>query len=309
MFNPKRRILVIKLGALGDFILATGPFAAIRKAHINEQIILLTTAAYAELGSQSPFFDEVWIDERPSRLNLIGIQKLRRKLRGGGFFRVYDLQTSQRSNWYFRLMKGFSRPQWSGIALGCSHPHTNSRRNHMHTVDRQADQLSEIGVTDIPTPDLAWLDAQIDHFNVPNRFALLVPGGAAHRQEKRWPKNKYKKLASTIRDHGITPIVLGGPDEMKLAEEIADDSGGFSIAGKTTFAHLAALSRLAVGAIGNDTGPMHIAAICGCRSVVLFSHGSNPALTAPRGPHVTVLRNENLADLSVYEVAAAFSLR
>ena len=45
----KRRILVIKLGALGDFILATGPFAAIRTAHPHDEIVLLTTAPFAEI--------------------------------------------------------------------------------------------------------------------------------------------------------------------------------------------------------------------------------------------------------------------
>ena len=134
----KRRILVIKLGALGDFILATGPFAAIRTAHPHDEIVLLTTAPFAEMGEACGYFDEVWIDERPSRINLIAIQRLRRRLRGGGFTRVYDLQTSGRSAWYFRLMRGFGRPQWSGVAFGASHPHANHNRNNMHTIERLA---------------------------------------------------------------------------------------------------------------------------------------------------------------------------
>jgi len=93
MTAPKRRILVIKLGALGDFILATGPFSAIRAAHPHDEIVLLTTAPFAQLGRDCDLFDEVWIDERPSRINLIAIQRLRRRLRGGRFTRVYDLQT------------------------------------------------------------------------------------------------------------------------------------------------------------------------------------------------------------------------
>ena len=83
MKPQKGRILVIKLGALGDFVLATGPFAAIRAAHAEENIVLLTTAPFAEFARASGYFDEVWIDERPSRINLIAIQRLRRKLRRG----------------------------------------------------------------------------------------------------------------------------------------------------------------------------------------------------------------------------------
>ena len=51
------RILVIKLGALGDIVLALGPFAAIRDAHRDARATLLTTAPYAELMRASPYFE------------------------------------------------------------------------------------------------------------------------------------------------------------------------------------------------------------------------------------------------------------
>ena len=62
---------------------------------------------------------------------------------------------------------------------------------------------------------------------------------------------------------------------------------------------------VAVAAVGNDTGPMHLIAAAGCASIVLFSDDSDPALCAPRG-RVTVLRRPDLASLEVSEVAAAF---
>jgi len=309
MTAPKRRILVIKLGALGDFILATGPFSAIRAAHPHDEIVLLTTAPFAQLGRDCDLFDEVWIDERPSRINLIAIQRLRRRLRGGRFTRVYDLQTSGRSAWYFRLMRGFGRPQWSGVAFGASHPHANHNRNNMHTIERQADQLAMAGIPETPFPDLSWLTSDISRFGLPDRFALLIPGGAAHRPEKRWPAASYREIAGSISDRGVLPLVIGGPDEFNLAAEIAANGVAKSIAGDTSFADIAEMSRHAAGAVGNDTGPMHIAAICGCPSVVLFSKASNPDITAPRGDDVTILQRDNLADLGVSEVAAALTLR
>jgi ADP-heptose:LPS heptosyltransferase len=309
MATQKGRILVIKLGALGDFVLATGPFAAIRAAHKEENIVLLTTAPFEEFAIASGYFDEVWVDERPSRLNLVAIQRLRRRLRRGKFYRVYDLQTSNRSSWYFRLMRGFLRPQWSGIAFGCSHPHTNRARNRMHTIERQADQLAVTGITETPFPDLSWATADLTRFDLPDRFALLIPGGAAHRPGKRWPAERYRELAAELAKIDVLPVIAGGPDEIALAAEIADGTGAKSIAGETSFIEIAALARAAAGAIGNDTGPMHIAAISGCPSVVLFSGESDPAITAPRGDDVQVLRREKLADLPVSEVAEALSLR
>ncbi len=134
------RILVIKLGALGDFVLAFGPFAAIRAAHPDAEITLLTTPPFAELARAAPWFDRVVTDTRPPPWHLPGLLRLRRALRG--FDRVYDLQTSGRSGWYFRLA---GRPAWSGIARGCSLPHANPGRNAMHTLERQREQLAMAG--------------------------------------------------------------------------------------------------------------------------------------------------------------------
>ncbi|MFT5486215.1 MAG: ADP-heptose:LPS heptosyltransferase [Paracoccaceae bacterium] len=309
MIQQKGRLLVIKLGALGDFVLAMGPFAAIRAAHPNEELVLLTTAPFAEFARASGYFDDVWVDERPSRIALIAIQRLRRRLRRGRFYRVYDLQTSSRSSWYFRLMRGFMRPQWSGIAFGCSHPHANRKRNSMHTIERQAEQLAMAGIPETPLPDLSWATSDISRFDLPARFALMIPGGAAHRPGKRWPAENYKVLGETWLNQGITPVIVGGPDEAGLAAEIANDTGMLNLTGQTSFADIAELARKAAGVIGNDTGPMHIATICGCPSVVLFSDESDPSITAPRGPDVQVLRREKLGDLPVSEVAGTLSLR
>ena len=309
MTPPQRRILVIKLSALGDFILATAPFAAIRAAHPADEIVLLTTGPFAELGHACGFFDDVWVDERPARINLFAIQRLRNRLRAGRFTHVYDLQTSSRSAWYFKMMRGLNRPQWSGVALGASHPHANHNRNNMHTIERQADQLAMAGIPKTPFPDLSWLTSNISRFDLPDRYTLLIPGGAAHRPEKRWPVENYRTLAQRVSERGMLPVVIGGPDEVDIAAKIAAGGVARSMAGDTSFADVAELSRHAASAVGNDTGPMHIVALCGCPSVVLFSRASNPNITAPRGEDVTILQREKLGDLGVSEVAAALRLR
>src|SRR5258708_11329193 len=93
----RQRILVIKLGALGDFVQAMGPAAAIRAHHADAAITLLTTAAFADLARQAPYFDEVWIDQRPHLLAPLALLTLRRRLMQAGFARAFDLQTSDRS--------------------------------------------------------------------------------------------------------------------------------------------------------------------------------------------------------------------
>jgi ADP-heptose:LPS heptosyltransferase len=301
------RILVIKLGALGDVVQALGPMAAIRRHHAGAHITALTTAPFAELLRASPYVDEVWIDSRPRFWEWSALLDLRRRLRSG-FARVYDLQTADRSNFYFRLMGPGPRPEWSGIAAGCSHPHANPQRDRLHTIDRQADQLRMAGISDVPLSDVSWLTADIARFDLAAPFALLVPGGAATRPRKRWPIERYGTLARELSGRRTQPVILGTAPERPLAQAIrAAAPAARDLTGQTSFAEIAALARAARVAVGNDTGPMHLIAAAGCLSVVLFSEDSDPVLCAPRGK-VTVRRRAHLADLPAAEVAAALPL-
>ncbi len=303
------RILIIKHGALGDFVMALGPAAAIRAHHAEAHITLLTTAPYAGLARASGLFDEVWVDSRPRIPQLSALLALRRRLREGGFERVYDLQTSSRSSFYFHLFPAAKRPEWSGIAARGSHPHDNPARGGMHTIDRQADQLHMAGIDTVPAPSLDWVEADVCGFDLKPPYALLVPGGAAHRPRKRWPASRYAELAGRLSAQGLTPAIIGGPDERAIAAEIATGCpSAVNLAGRTSLEQIAVLARGATLAIGNDTGPMHMAAIAGCPCVVLFSEESDPDRTAPRGRAVKVLRREPLSALPADDVWRALEL-
>ncbi len=303
------RILVIKLGALGDFIQALGPMAAIRKYHRDARITLLTTAPFREFAAASPWFDEIRLDERPSLGDPLGLLRLRTFLRQARFDRVYDLQTSDRSSWYFHLMWPGRRPDWSGIALGASHVHANPGRNRMHTVDRQREQLAMAGIAHVPPPDLRWARGEKPD-GLAKRYGLIVPGAAPHRPGKRWPIERFAEIARRLAADFIQPVIVGGAAEHDLADAIlAAVPEALDVTGRTSLGDVATLGRSALSAVGNDTGPMHLLAQVGTPVTVLFSAESNPDLTAPRGPRVTILRRDSLADLSVAEVAATLRLR
>ena len=300
-------ILVVKLGALGNVVLSLGAFAAIRRHHAGTRITLLTTAPYATWMADSPYFDAVWTDDRPDWWNVPGWLRLRRRLAGGRFDRVYDLQTSSRSNRYFQLLPRAARPEWSGIAPGCSHPDRDPDRDRMHDADRQAGQLRQAGIAWVPPADLAWCAGDIARFGLPPRFALLAPGSSPHRPDKRWPTERYGQLASALAAEGLAPVVVGSAAEAPLAAEIARSAPVTDLTGRTGFGDLASLARAAKLAVGNDTGPMHLFATAGCPSVVLFSNASDPALCAPRGARVMVLRRPSLATLDLASVRATVS--
>lgn len=302
---PKRRVLVIKLGALGDFVQAMGPAAAIRAHHQDAQVTLLTTATVAALAREAPYFDEVWLDTRPGVTRPRGLLALRRRLRAAQFQRVYDLQTSDRSSFYYHLMGPGRRPEWSGIALGASHRHTNPARDFMHTLDRQAEQLRLAGIASVPAPDLTWARADLERFALPPRMLVLVPGGAPHRPAKRWPIERFAALAQRAAAAGLTPVVIGGASEAALGRAIAAAAPmARDLTGMTTLGDIAALGARAIHAVGNDTGPMHLLVAGGAAATVLYSAASDPALTAPRGPRVTILRRPSLDMLMVEAVAA-----
>ena len=294
MTTEPRRILVVKLGALGNVVLSLGPFASIRRHHADAQITLLTTAPFAGWLARSPWFDDVWTEQRLEWWDLLGWLRLRRRLIGRQFDRVYDLQTSGHSSRYFYLLPRRYRPEWSGIARGCSLPDRDPNRDRLHDVDRQFGQIRQGGVIEREAVDLSWSRADISAFDLPERFALLAPGSAPHRLIKRWPIEGYQAVAAMLRARGVTPVVVGTAPERSLAQAIA---GAIDLTGRTDLDQLTSLGRAATVAIGNDTGPMHLIANAGCPCVVLFSRDSDPALCAPRGPSVTTLRRHDLKEL------------
>ncbi len=312
-----KRILVIKLAALGDVVQAFPPFAHIRAAHPHAEITLLTTPPYASLAAASPYFDRIETDGRPKRLSqtLSMLSRLRR----ARYDRVYDLQTSTRSSAYFYAL--WPRPpQWSGIAPGASHPHGNPGRDHMHTLERQAEQLQDAGIWPdapvvrgtAPAPDLSFMAAdpaperRPEHFGLSRPYVLLVPGASAHRPGKRWPAARYADLAGRLAAKDFDVGVIGGPGEAQIGAEIAAAGPHVhDLTARTDYAQIAGLGARATVVVGNDTGPTHLLAATGVHTVVLFSAESDPALCAPRGRRVDVLQVQALADLPVERVEKA----
>jgi ADP-heptose:LPS heptosyltransferase len=316
MARTVERILVVKLSALGDFVLALAAMKKIREAHPKAHITLLTTPPFEALAKTCPYFNAVDTGGRPE--SFPEWMALRKRLKAMNLTRVYDLQTSAQSNRLFQLLRP-GPPDWSGIALGCSLPHKNPLRNGMHTLERQADQLMYAGIwPDAPTepgsapaPDLSWIlkqapaDRPVPGAVKPRPYVMFVPGGSAHRMDKRWPLEKYAELAKILYSRGFDIVIIGGPQETALAHAIQRQTPrARDLTGRTDFARIALLGAKAALAVGNDTGPLHLAAAAGAPTIVIFGKSSDPALSAPRG-RVAILQADSLPDLSVAQVAQA----
>jgi ADP-heptose:LPS heptosyltransferase len=328
------KILVIKLGALGDFILSYRAMTAIRAHHPQAHLTLMTIPSLTGLAEATGLFDEIWTDDRPGFWRPFGWLRLMRKLNSGGFARVYDLQTARRTQRYYRLMNtpfAQQKVEWSGNVNGCSHPHTDSKRETMHTLERQARQLAIAGITasECPRLDLSWVDVDVSRHQLEDDAApymLMVPGGSPEHPEKRWPAQRYAELAQRLISVGIRPVVLGAGAERAACTTVAAVSPAIiNLCDDSPILDIMALARRAAGAVGSDTGPMHLIAAMGCPSLVLFSGVTAPKLVSPRGPYegpgaalpppgtsprsVAWLVRQELAALTVDEVRGAMLLR
>ncbi len=306
-------MLVIKLGALGDFIQAFAGFAPIRAAHPQAEITLLTTPPFADLATASGLFDRVQTDGRPR--TLIEHLRLFRRLRAERYDRIYDLQTSSRSRTYFYAFLP-KPPQWSGISFGASHRQSRPDRDAMHNLDRIADQMHVAGIGadyapgQAPAPDLGWAsrapntppDVLAARFGLIRPFALLVPGASPVKPEKLWPIGSYCALARLLHDKGLQIAVVGGPAESELYRTIAAAlPEAVDLTGKTSLVELACLGSIAALCVGNDTGPTFVVAYAGAPGVMLMSRATDPDHCRPRG-RMTWLCADDLATLAVSTV-------
>ncbi|HEY8191834.1 MAG TPA: glycosyltransferase family 9 protein, partial [Alphaproteobacteria bacterium] len=218
MTLPNKNILVIKLGALGDFIQALGPMAAIRRHHPDAHITLLTTKPYEAFALSCGACDRVWIDMKPRWHDVRGWMDLRLRLNAGDFTRVYDLQNNDRTAMYMRLLN--PRPEWVGAARGASHRNTSPQRTAGLAFPGHVQTLALAGIHDVKMDNLSWLEGDVRRFHLPDRYALLVPGSAPGRPEKRWPAESFGVLAQAIDRMGYQPVIIGGAAEAETAQVI-----------------------------------------------------------------------------------------
>lgn len=294
----KKHICIIKLSALGDFFIALGAMKTIRAHHKDAVITLLTTKPFADMALQSGYVDDVVIDTKPALYNIPAWINSRKQL-NKPFTRIYDLQNNDRTALYKTLLFS-AQSEWVGITK----PEKKAHRGH--AFDRHAQMLENAGLP-CPTPDtLDWLMADIGQFNTPKPYVLMVPGCAPQHPYKRWPQDHYKSLAKRLGENGKHVVIIGTQHETDIAAHIATAGDHvMNVAGQTSLAHIPELARHAMGAIGNDTGPIHMIGMTGCPTLVLFSGHSDPVKSKPLGQNVRTLRNDPLDALTVQTVIDA----
>jgi heptosyltransferase-2 len=132
-----------------------------------------------------------------------------------------------------------------------------------------------------------WLEAAGRRPGAP--IVALAPA-AAYGPAKEWPADRYAELVDRLDAEGWECVIVGAPAERARCEELRAKSraGAMLAAGETSVAELAALLSLCQGFVGNDSGPMHLAAALGLPTLGLFG-STSPERTGPVGPRAQVL--------------------
>lgn len=269
------KVLVIKLSALGDVVLATGAFRTIRERHPGARITLLTRGAFAGLCSATGFFDEVLVDNRERYAGFwkIGYKVVAR----GGYGVVYDLQGQTRTKTYRWIARLFApgRVDWR-TSVDSPHP-----------------------------PDLSFCHGPKKNFGLlPAKYVLLVPGCSPGHPYKKWPVERYRELCARCAERGLECVVSGTSSEAAEIEAICrDNPHAVDFMNKAELADLPDLARGAAFVVGNDTGPSHMARIAGAKTVTVFSSVTRGS--AREAPNAVNIIKDDIADITVDEVLEA----
>lgn len=274
------RILIIKLGALGDILLAEGALRDLREHHPKTHISILTRRGFAPLLARCPWVNDVIIDENRPRWRLDAMWHLRSRLLEGCFDLAYDLQNSRRSTFYLRTLLGNGVP-WSGHGSGCPLPNRHPAPKSLPVLQRHAGQLFDAGVTVQHTmqPAADWMcdpvDALLEASGVTSPFVVLLPGSSLRGASKRWPH--YRELAARLQARGILPVTVPGPDELGQFVDLPGVELRAADGGALDLHALAGVLRQASAVIGNDSGPTHLAANLGIPGLALFGTSAEQA--------------------------------
>ncbi|MCG8624314.1 MAG: glycosyltransferase family 9 protein [Proteobacteria bacterium] len=297
MHPASEKILVIKHGALGDVMQSMDGFASVRAGHPTAHISVLTTPPYEALLSASPYFNAVLLDTRAPVWNLLAWWRLRAMLKHGDWTRVYDFQCSQRTATYFRIY--FKDKQkacdFIGKAKGTSHrlPDLTGL-----TTSQRGLAVAKRGGCAPSTPKFDWL-TKSPHPLPAKPYAVFAAGSSPIKPSKRWSPDHYASVAEAVWQQGIRPILVGTTSEAEVAEAIlARAPFCLSLLGKTDLFGLAKLFHHAEFTLGNDTGPMFIAARMPSPSLTLMGGDTDPLLSAPAGTRAHWLKTDDLKTLT-----------
>lgn len=305
--NPLR-VLVVRLGAMGDILHSLPAITALRRAHpgwhigwaVEPQWAPLFRAGDAAPGSEGmPLVDALhivpakrWAKAPFSPRTLREVRAVHRELRAARYDAALDLQGAVRSALLARSAK-------SRRIIGEAEPREPLARlffteriatHGVHVIEQSNEVVEALAGQTLPSlPPLLPRDAASAAYaaKLPQPFVFISPG--AGWGAKRWPASRYGEVAKNLSSRGFSVVINAGPSELNLAQQISAVCPA-AITLTPSLAELIAVTRRASLVIAGDTGPLHLACALD-RPVVGIFGPTDPARNGPYGVPFRVLRH------------------
>ena len=301
-------ILIIKHGSLGDITQACGAIQDISENHNKDEVYLLTTKPYLDLFKKNKYLKDVILDKRLSRYNLIYLYSLMKRIKKYKFAKVYDLQNSQRTSFYKKILFPNSNFNiWSSSETTLPSGISKEEFDKKPVLERFDHQLQASGLITKHTksPDFSWSCSDVSKINSEyklEKYIILFPFASAHLTSKRWPY--YNDLISLIEEKYKSEyniIVAPGPNEINEAKKInaiciLDNGSALDIS------QLSTLIKSSSFVIANDTGPAHMAAHLKVKGLTLFGSHTSAFLQSIERENFKAIQVSDLNKLSAEKV-------
>ena len=300
-----KNILIVKLSAIGDVIHALPVAHALKKTYPSARITWVVEKSAYELLTNNPDIDEVIIFDKPKFKSLAGLLKngyaFAKELKTRNFDLAIDLQGLFKSAAISYLSGAPKRLVYCN-ARELSHlvgQRVCGEHEQGHVVDRYLDVAKHLGctvdevlfpmnVTELEAKRTVAIASQAG-LRLENPYVVLAPG--TNWPSKCWPPTHFAKLVDKLYDDHIIPVIIGGPNDQRLAQEIIANANipPIDLTGKTSMKQLAYIIKKSQAFVGGDTGPMHLAVAVGTKVVALFGP-TDPKRNGPYGKgHITVV--------------------
>lgn len=297
-----RRILVVRLGAMGDILHALPAVAALRMSFPGAEICWAAAPRWRDLLHGNPLVDElIEVDRRRAG----GWLRAWRALRRDRFDIALDFQGLWQSALVATVARaarviGYERAQAREGGAALFYTET-VHAMASHVVDRNLELAAAAGalrrVHEFPLP------AGRPEGELPaGPFVLASP--LAGWVSKQWPIEHYQELARALREGPGLPLVVNGPPGAE--RELRRIEG--TVVHVSSVAGLIDATRRAAAVIGVDSGPLHLAAALGKPGIALFGP-TDPSRNGPYGQTLSVLRDESARTSYAREDEIAPSMR
>lgn len=305
ILSQPKKILVIRLSSIGDIILMTPLLRNLRRHFPEAQIDVVTKAVFADLLRHHPTINHLY-EVAPER-GSAGLNELGATLRDQHYDVILDIHKNFRS---FQLTHATNAPlvlrhkkfllrRWLFVQFKW-----NLLRDAPPIRQRYVLAAAPLGVVDDGLPaEIYWTDEDERRTEAALRaggwdghtpIVALSPGAGFFT--KRWPVEYFAEVAKEISDRGNFVVILGGPQDQILAEQIQEGLGRncVSLAGQTSLLITAAILKKSRVLISNDTGLMHMAEAVGVPLVAIFGSTTRELGFFPQLKTSRVIENANL---------------